>query len=232
MQWWLKLHRKLLEWEWYDDINTKTVFIHLLLTVNYEDKDRHWQKILSGQKITSYSKLAKQCKLSVKQIRLCINKLKRTSEIDRKGQGTHSLVTILRRSLYQSKDEERANEGQATGQSEGKRRATTKEYKEIKNKEIYMCDKKIDEFVDIRNKQEKYKLPKVRKITEKMSKQRLAVCKEYEWDEVLKWLENYCREIHYRKEWSTNDSKRYFKHRFSLREFFKREWWLQKFINK
>ena len=26
----IKLYRSLLNWEWYDDINTKTVFLHLL----------------------------------------------------------------------------------------------------------------------------------------------------------------------------------------------------------
>ena len=35
----IKIHRSLLEWEWYQDTNTKTVFIHLLLTANYKDKN-------------------------------------------------------------------------------------------------------------------------------------------------------------------------------------------------
>ncbi len=26
----IKLHRKIIDWEWYDDINTKTLFIHIL----------------------------------------------------------------------------------------------------------------------------------------------------------------------------------------------------------
>lgn len=32
----IALHRSLLKWEWYTDENTKALFIHLLLTVNYE----------------------------------------------------------------------------------------------------------------------------------------------------------------------------------------------------
>ena len=35
---WIKLYSKFLEWEWYTDVNTKAVFIHLLLTANYEQK--------------------------------------------------------------------------------------------------------------------------------------------------------------------------------------------------
>ena len=30
------LHRSILRWEWYGDLNTARLFIHLLLTVNYE----------------------------------------------------------------------------------------------------------------------------------------------------------------------------------------------------
>ena len=42
-QGYIYLHRSLLDWEWYQDINTKTVFLHLLLTVNYQPKK--WQGI-------------------------------------------------------------------------------------------------------------------------------------------------------------------------------------------
>ena len=37
----IKLYRSLLSWEWYDDINTKTVFLHLLLTVSIEESKWH-----------------------------------------------------------------------------------------------------------------------------------------------------------------------------------------------
>lgn len=42
------LHRSILRWEWYGDLNTARLFIHLLLTVNYEPQrlpcGEHWQK--------------------------------------------------------------------------------------------------------------------------------------------------------------------------------------------
>ena len=37
------LHRSILRWEWYGDLNTARLFIHLLLTVNYEPQ--RWQGI-------------------------------------------------------------------------------------------------------------------------------------------------------------------------------------------
>ena len=38
MEGWIKVHRKLVDWEWYNDINVKVVFLHLLLTANHKEK--------------------------------------------------------------------------------------------------------------------------------------------------------------------------------------------------
>ena len=40
----IRLYRSLLNWEWYQDRNTKAVFLHLLLTANYEPQK--WQGIV------------------------------------------------------------------------------------------------------------------------------------------------------------------------------------------
>ena len=43
---WIKIHRKIIKWEWYQDLPTKSLFFHLLLTANIEDKK--WQgKVIS-----------------------------------------------------------------------------------------------------------------------------------------------------------------------------------------
>lgn len=41
MEGYIKIHRKMLDWEWYDDIPTKTLFLHLLLTANWKDSKWH-----------------------------------------------------------------------------------------------------------------------------------------------------------------------------------------------
>ena len=33
----IKLYRKFLDWEWYQDINTKVLFIHMLMKANWKD---------------------------------------------------------------------------------------------------------------------------------------------------------------------------------------------------
>ena len=62
------LHRSILRWEWYGDLNTARLFIHLLLTVNYEPQ--RWQGIAveRGQRVASLAKLADETGLTVKHL--------------------------------------------------------------------------------------------------------------------------------------------------------------------
>ncbi|MBQ5686491.1 MAG: hypothetical protein IIV23_02215, partial [Ruminococcus sp.] len=53
----IKLHRKLTKWEWYHNANTFRVFIHLLLTANYEPRRFEGKVIDIGQRATSIHKL-------------------------------------------------------------------------------------------------------------------------------------------------------------------------------
>ena len=75
------VHRSLLKWEWYDDINTTRLFLHLLLTVNYEPQK--WQGVMieRGQRVASFSKLSNETGLTIKQIRTALEHLKRTGEV-------------------------------------------------------------------------------------------------------------------------------------------------------
>ena len=54
----IKIHRKLIQWGWYQDNVVKGVFLHLLLTANF--KPMPWQGIVieRGQLVTSYGHLA------------------------------------------------------------------------------------------------------------------------------------------------------------------------------
>lgn len=74
----INLHRKILDWEWYDDNNVKIVFIHLLLTTNWTKAKWHGIEILPGQKITSIGNLANETNLSTQQVRTVLNKLEKT----------------------------------------------------------------------------------------------------------------------------------------------------------
>lgn len=79
----IKLYRSLLNWEWYDDINTKTVFLHLLLTVNIAKRQWHGITVPCGSRICSYAVLSSETKLSVDKVRTAIKHLEATGEITR-----------------------------------------------------------------------------------------------------------------------------------------------------
>jgi len=64
MSGWIKLHKTLKDWEWYDDHNATRLLVHLLVSVNYKDKEWKGQTIKAGTYVTSWENLAKEIGLT------------------------------------------------------------------------------------------------------------------------------------------------------------------------
>ena len=126
---WVKLHRKFLEWGWYDDINTSRLFLHLLLRANYKNKVWHGININRGQLLTSLTHLSEETGLSVQNIRTSITKLKSTQELTRETSRYYTLLTVVNYDKYQS--------NQHTEQQMANTRLTTT--KESKKESIHIC---------------------------------------------------------------------------------------------
>jgi hypothetical protein len=114
--------------------------LHLLLTANF--KINRWQgiDILPGQLVTGRKALAKELKLSEREIRTSLTKLKTTSEIAIKTTNKFSIITICKWEDYQdTKSTERPAERPATGPASDQQTTTLKEGKERKEvkKDIY-----------------------------------------------------------------------------------------------
>ena len=62
---WVKLHRTLVEWEWYGDIITRGIFIHCLIRCNHSDANWRGIEVKKGQFITSYNSLADENGVSI-----------------------------------------------------------------------------------------------------------------------------------------------------------------------
>lgn len=77
----IKVYRKLIEWEWYTDTNTKSLFIHCLLRANW--KPGSWKGIHynAGEFITSLPSLSAETGLSIQQVRTSLNRLFSTGEL-------------------------------------------------------------------------------------------------------------------------------------------------------
>ena len=121
----IALFRQFVDWEWYDDANTMRVFIHCLLLANYKNKKWRGKTIKRGQFITSQPKLAHSLKLSVKQIRGSLEKLKRTGEVAVESNTEYSIITVKNYDLYQDKGRQMDTPKEEKGQSEGRQGATT-----------------------------------------------------------------------------------------------------------
>lgn len=97
----IKLYRKFTTWEWYDDINTSRLFLHLLLTANWKDVVWHGITIKRGSKLTSRSKLAKETGLTEDQVKTCLNKLISTNEITKESTNKYTVINVVKYGDYQ-----------------------------------------------------------------------------------------------------------------------------------
>lgn len=135
---WIKLHRSLKKWEWYDDHNATRLLIHLILTANYEDKKWKGIVVKAGSRVIGRSKFSKEVGLSVQQLRTSLTKLKNSQEVTIKTTNKFTVVSLVKWEQLQSIDsnynqqmtQSLTNEQPTTNQQ----LTTTKEDKEIKER--------------------------------------------------------------------------------------------------
>lgn len=128
---WIKLHRVMTEWEWYDDPKVKIVFLHLLLTVNHEKKKWRGHIVHPGSRITSLAHFSAEIGLSVQQLRTCFKKLESTGEITRKSTNEYTHITIVKWHEYQSS--EVTSTSKATNEQQTDNKRATNDQQLLKN---------------------------------------------------------------------------------------------------
>ena len=112
----IRLYRSLLNWEWYDDPNTFRVFLHLLLTVNYEPKQWRGIVVQRGQRVYSSQKLADELHVSRQVTRTSIKHLISTGEITNLSTPEYSIITVKNYDSYQQLTNELTNDQPTTNQ--------------------------------------------------------------------------------------------------------------------
>ena len=139
MEGWIKLHRKILNWEWFKEDNTFRVFIYLLSSANYKTSKWRGITVNRGQVITGRSVIAEDLGISERSVRTCLSRLKSTSEITVKSTNKYSIVTVCKYEEYQfiGNYNDQQNDQQSVQQATNKRPATDhiQEYKEDKKVE-------------------------------------------------------------------------------------------------
>lgn len=127
----IKLHRSLLKWEWYDDLVTKSVFIHLLLTVNIKDDRWHGITVPQGSRVVSIEMLSKELRLTNRQIRTALQHLESTGSVTRSKYPKFTVISVVRWMDYQENRQAKrhANDRQSDNQATSNRQQN----KNIKN---------------------------------------------------------------------------------------------------
>lgn len=140
MDGWIKTHRSLLDWEWHTDPNMVSLWMHLLVLANFEDKRWKGMVIKRGQLVTSVSRLSETTGISQQSLRTCLAKLEQTQEINKQTTNKFTIITILKYDSYQQQDccENGSANKQLTNnqQTTNKQLTTTKERKNNINNNI------------------------------------------------------------------------------------------------
>ena len=110
----IKLSRKMLSWEWYSDINTTRLFVHLIFKANWKDGRFQGVEVPRGSLVTSLGHLSKETGLSVREVRTSLNHLKTTGEVTSKRHAKFSVISIKNYCLYQDADKQ--NDKQETSE--------------------------------------------------------------------------------------------------------------------
>ena len=129
----IKLNRKIMEWEWYGNINTCRLFIHMLLRANWKDRRFEGKVIPRGSFVSSLPKLAEETALTIREVRTAISHLKSTGEVTCKTYPKYTVFTVKNYCEYQQSDMQ--NDSQTTDNRHSNDILTTtiEEKKEGKN---------------------------------------------------------------------------------------------------
>lgn len=98
---WVKLHRKLLEWEWYGDAHMVHLLVHLLLTATHEDRKYKGLTIKRGQLVTTIKELADALGASETSTRRRMKRLKSGGFLTIKVAHNRTTITICNYDSYQ-----------------------------------------------------------------------------------------------------------------------------------
>lgn len=152
----IKLHRKLFQWEWYEDVNVRIVFLHFLLKANWKNGSFKGIDINRGQLIIGHKQTPQEIGVTIQQFRTAIKKLKSTSEITTKSTNKFTVITLVNYDNYQGLETpitSKLTSNLTNGQHSNNIQITTsKEDKKIRRKEEKNINIDFDVFWNLYNK--------------------------------------------------------------------------------
>lgn len=129
----IKIDRGILEWEWYQNINTKVLFLHMLLKANWKENKYEGKIIPRGSFVSSIKKLVEETALTEREVRTGISHLKTTGEVTSKSYPKYTVFTVNNYDLYQLSDNQNDKQATSKRHSNDILTSTIEEKKERKN---------------------------------------------------------------------------------------------------
>ena len=162
MKGWIKMFRQITDWELYKDINSKVLFLHLLLTAAYTDYTTSDGFVVhAGCCFTSIRQLADETGLSIRQVRTALERLEATHSLTQQTTHRGTLIKVEKWAFFQG-EREKATQ-QTTQQTT---HYNNKNNKKINNNIYVMPKKKKNSFLNY--EQRGYDFAEIeRKIAEK-----------------------------------------------------------------
>ena len=97
----IAIDRRIMDWEWWGDINVFRLWMVILMLANWQDKKWQGQVIKRGSFVTSYASLSEASGLTLQQTRTAINKLKSTGEIEQIVTNKYQVIIVVNYEKYQ-----------------------------------------------------------------------------------------------------------------------------------
>jgi DNA-binding transcriptional MerR regulator len=150
MSGWIKLHRKFLDWEWFNKSEAVHLFLYILIKANHKDAKWQGNDVKRGQFISSLGNISNATGISIQQIRTILKKLEKTNEIEVKSTSQFTIVTICKYECYQDENETTNKPLTNNQQTTNKQSTTNKNDKKEKNEKEVILDSWIDYRKSIR----------------------------------------------------------------------------------
>lgn len=125
----IKLHRQIEDWEWYDDLPTFKLWIHILIKAAWKPKKWHGIDIERGGYLTSRNHLSLETGLTEQQVRTALEKLEKTGEISVEATNLYTLIKVHNYGKYQmlENDEQPTNNQRVTNNQPSGNQVVTNE---------------------------------------------------------------------------------------------------------
>lgn len=97
----IAIDRRIMDWEWWGDMNVFRLWMVILMLANWQDKQWQGKTIKRGSFVTSYASLSEASGLTLQQTRTAINKLKSTGEIEQIVTNKYQVIIVVNYEKYQ-----------------------------------------------------------------------------------------------------------------------------------